>query len=349
MCVKIAWCGDSRAVIARDHDLARILDLTRDHKPEDESEQRRIESHYRRIAGDDSYGRSLAYSPSPEASTRAGTRGMPAVEVKIGHRDLFASFEANREEKEETDEKSKSFRRQDSAGEIVDEPPTTTTRARTRAQTQTRRATAVEITDVVLAEMRASASTPSLELIEREGEGESGATTPSETPRTSLTTFLRRAERFPDELNDASQEEEEEEEEGEARDVAAALPAHAHPAFDRSRSGKHGAHGAGTQMSFVGCYVDAAGKSLSRERVFSSSGDSHGVSRSIGDRGAARACVSTPEINNVRIPSGKGARIVVASDGVWDCFASAAAMKKARSFSSHWFPYDPVGVVNAVS
>ena len=103
MCVKIAWCGDSRAVIARDHDLARILDLTRDHKPEDESEQRRIESHYRRIAGDDSYGRSLAYSPSPEASTRAGTRGMPAVEVKIGHRDLFASFEANREENEETD------------------------------------------------------------------------------------------------------------------------------------------------------------------------------------------------------------------------------------------------------
>ena len=97
VCVKIAWCGDSRAVIARDHDLARILDLTRDHKPEDESEQRRIESHYRRIAGDDSYGRSHAYSPSPEASTRAGTRGMPAVEVKIGHRDLFASFEANRE------------------------------------------------------------------------------------------------------------------------------------------------------------------------------------------------------------------------------------------------------------
>jgi hypothetical protein len=138
VCVKIAWCGDSRAVIARDHDLARILDLTRDHKPEDESEQRRIESHYRRIAGDDSYGRSHAYSPSPEASTRAGTRGMPAVEVKIGHRDLFASFEANREEKEETDEKSKSFRRQDSAGEIVDEPPTTTTRARSRTSSSRR-------------------------------------------------------------------------------------------------------------------------------------------------------------------------------------------------------------------
>ena len=44
-------------------------------------------------------------------------------------------------------------------------------------------------------------------------------------------------------------------------------------------------------MSFVGFYKDHSGQALSKQRIFSSSGESHGVSRSIGDRGAARAGV----------------------------------------------------------
>ena len=44
-------------------------------------------------------------------------------------------------------------------------------------------------------------------------------------------------------------------------------------------------------VSFVGFYTDDSGQALSNHRIFSSSGESHGVSRSIGDRGAARAGV----------------------------------------------------------
>ena len=43
------------------------------------------------------------------------------------------------------------------------------------------------------------------------------------------------------------------------------------------------------QHGFVGFYKDHSGQALSKQRIFSSSGESHGVSRSIGDRGAARA------------------------------------------------------------
>ena len=274
---------------------------------------------------------------------------MPAVEVKIGHRDLFASFEANREEKEETDEKSKSFRRQDSAGEIVDEPPTTTTRARTRAQTQTRRASAG----------RDHGRRPRGDARERE----------HAVARGDRARGRGRARR-----DDAERD---------AADVAhdvftarGAIPGRAEttlrrkrkrkrrrekratsrPRSPRTRTPRSTAAGAastartarGRRCPSWGVTSTPPGSRCREKRVFSSSGDSHGVSRSIGDRGAARACVSAPEINNVRIPSGKGARIVVASDGVWDCFASAAAMKKARSFSLHWSPYDRVGVVNAV-
>ena len=88
------------------------------------------------------------------------------------------------------------------------------------------------------------------------------------------------------------------------------------------------------RMSFVGYYKNEQGKALSKPRVFSSSGESHGVSRSIGDRGSARACVATPEIRTVVVPFGSGARIMACSDGVWDCFTSEKAARRVSRFVS---------------
>jgi len=110
------------------------------------------------------------------------------------------------------------------------------------------------------------------------------------------------------------------------------VPAHALPVFNRSGSGSgdEGSYGK-ARMSFVGFYKNEKGQALSKPRIFSSSGMSHGVSRSIGDLGAARGCVATPEICTHRILAGGSARIVVCSDGVWDVFDSLKAMKAIRS------------------
>ena len=88
------------------------------------------------------------------------------------------------------------------------------------------------------------------------------------------------------------------------------------------------------RMSFVGYYKNEQGKALSKPRIYSSSGESHGVSRSVGDRGSARACVSTPEIRTVVVPSGSGARIMACSDGVWDVFSSEKAARRVARFVS---------------
>ena len=50
-------------------------------------------------------------------------------------------------------------------------------------------------------------------------------------------------------------------------------------------------------MSFVGYFKSDSGNAIS-SRMFSSSGMSHGMSRSIGDRGSARAVVATPDIED---------------------------------------------------
>ena len=88
------------------------------------------------------------------------------------------------------------------------------------------------------------------------------------------------------------------------------------------------------RMSFVGYYKDEQGKALSKPRIYSSSGESHGVSRSIGDRGSARACVATPEIRTVVVPFGSGARFMACSDGVWDAFSSDKATRRVSRFVS---------------
>ena len=90
----------------------------------------------------------------------------------------------------------------------------------------------------------------------------------------------------------------------------------------------------GSRISYVGFYKDTkTGQALSKERVFSSSGESHGVSRSIGDRGAARACVATPDFKNTILSASGGGRIVIASDGVWDCYSSQKAMATIKGVS----------------
>jgi serine/threonine protein phosphatase PrpC len=86
------------------------------------------------------------------------------------------------------------------------------------------------------------------------------------------------------------------------------------------------------RMSFVGYFKDEQGKALSKPRIYSSSGESHGVSRSIGDRGSARACVATPEIRTVVVPFGSGARFMACSDGVWDAFSSDKATRRVSRF-----------------
>ena len=88
------------------------------------------------------------------------------------------------------------------------------------------------------------------------------------------------------------------------------------------------------RSSFVGFFRDDKGKALSKERLFSSSGESHGVSRSIGDRGAARGCIATPDIKTVMVPAGRGARIAVCSDGVWDVYDSDKAVAAVKGSST---------------
>lgn len=95
------------------------------------------------------------------------------------------------------------------------------------------------------------------------------------------------------------------------------------PSFDRA---------AVSRMSFIGYYKTEEGKPLSNPRIYSSTGESHGVSRSIGDRGSARACVATPEIRTIVVPTGSGARIMACSDGVWDSFTSQKAARKIARF-----------------
>ena len=111
----------------------------------------------------------------------------------------------------------------------------------------------------------------------------------------------------------------------ESEDAVGSLGGDSDPAFRRVDFAR---------MSFVGYYKDEQGKALSKPRIYSSSGESHGVSRSIGDRGSARACVATPEIRTVVVPFGSGARFMACSDGVWDAFSSDKATRRVSRFVS---------------
>jgi len=54
------------------------------------------------------------------------------------------------------------------------------------------------------------------------------------------------------------------------------------------------------------------------------------VSRAIGDMDVGECIIAHPHIMQVQIPE-EGARVVVASDGLWDCFPSRKVVKMART------------------
>ncbi len=73
-------------------------------------------------------------------------------------------------------------------------------------------------------------------------------------------------------------------------------------------------------LSFVGYFEDITGRTLSHDRVYSSTGESLNMTRSIGDKTAARSVIGTPSIRDYFFKEHCSARIVFASDGVWEVF-----------------------------
>lgn len=83
------------------------------------------------------------------------------------------------------------------------------------------------------------------------------------------------------------------------------------------------------RTSFVGRSRDVRSGKMSKPRLFGGEIGSIGMSRSIGDRRAARACVSTPDIRTVSVGSGALVRIIISSDGVWDVVSNEQAERIA--------------------
>lgn len=54
------------------------------------------------------------------------------------------------------------------------------------------------------------------------------------------------------------------------------------------------------------------------------------VSRAIGDMDVGECIIAHPHIMQLQIPE-EGARVVIASDGLWDCFSSRKVVKMART------------------
>ena len=54
------------------------------------------------------------------------------------------------------------------------------------------------------------------------------------------------------------------------------------------------------------------------------------VSRAIGDMDVGECIIAHPHIMQMQIPE-EGARVVIASDGLWDCFSSRKVVKMART------------------
>lgn len=54
------------------------------------------------------------------------------------------------------------------------------------------------------------------------------------------------------------------------------------------------------------------------------------VSRAIGDMDVGECIIAHPHIMQIQIPQ-EGARLVMASDGLWDCFPTRKVVKMART------------------
>ena len=63
--------------------------------------------------------------------------------------------------------------------------------------------------------------------------------------------------------------------------------------------------------------------------------------RAIGDVDVGENIIAHPHIMQIQIPQ-EGARLVMASDGLWDCFTSRKVVKMLRTKENHqaggWLP-----------
>ena len=77
--------------------------------------------------------------------------------------------------------------------------------------------------------------------------------------------------------------------------------------------------------SIVGHRIVAIGgeRTLGQEAIFSRYNVSINMTRTIGDKFGPRCCISQPEVSSVVLAPEDSARIVIASDGVWDVMTNA--------------------------
>lgn len=85
------------------------------------------------------------------------------------------------------------------------------------------------------------------------------------------------------------------------------------------------------RISFVGRLRDPNTGALSNLRLFGGKlGASTAMTRSIGDREAARCCISEPEVVTMVVEASQKARVVICSDGVWDVYDNAEALSVSK-------------------
>eukprot|EP00963_Diacronema_lutheri_P000363 scaffold24_cov341-Pavlova_lutheri.AAC.52 len=97
------------------------------------------------------------------------------------------------------------------------------------------------------------------------------------------------------------------------------------------------------QRSFIGKFVDPTTGMSGCKRIFSTSmASSLAVSRTIGDKGAARCVTAEPEIIDQKLAPGEKGRIMIASDGIWDVMSN-------RKASDCWYPRDPLVACRSIT
>ena len=73
---------------------------------------------------------------------------------------------------------------------------------------------------------------------------------------------------------------------------------------------------------------------MSNPRLFGGRlGASTAMTRSIGDRNAARCCIAEPEIVTTLVPADEPARVIIASDGLWDAVSNSEAELASRGYT----------------
>ena len=338
--VKCAWVGDSRAVICHDFDPAQVVDLSVDHKPECPSEVARIQRLYESLHGVKSFltreeahtdvsVRGGVRNPGPGGSPRMDARrdgkifgdGMPAVEITLGHAEAMEQVAWQAMEN----------------GALAGRAPAPLEKFRGGDDEEKENAGARNDVPVALVEVEVEANADvemkaetGMETIRlppsREASGEvSGVSLrspeASDAAAVAQNSAAELAARLRDDGGDGFDSDDEED-----------VPVDERLQATLERVNSQGA--AAQRMSFVGYFKSDAGEAISKPRMFSSSGESHGMSRSIGDRGSARAVVATPDVKTVTVRANDAARIVVCSDGVWDCYSSNRAVRAIRRFQT---------------